>query len=55
MWMDTFALVPLVILGTYNLLKYRKFVLYVVSLFFSIFINYYIGFFTCIFTLLVFI
>lgn len=55
MWMDAFALVPLVILGTYNLLKYRKFVLYVVSLFFSIFINYYIGFFTCIFTLLVFI
>lgn len=55
MWLDTFALVPLVILGTYQLLKHRKFVLYVVSLFFSIFINYYIGFFTCIFTLLVFI
>lgn len=55
MWLDTFALVPLVILGTYNLLKHRKFVLYVISLFFSIFINYYIGFFTCIFTLLVFI
>ena len=55
MWLDTFALVPLVMLGTYNLLKHRKFALYVISLFFSIFINYYIGFFTCIFTLLVFI
>ena len=55
MWLDTFALVPLVILGTYRLLKHRKFALYVISLFFSIFINYYIGFFTCIFTLLVFI
>ena len=55
MWLDTFALVPLVILGTYHLLKYRKYSLYVISLFFSIFINYYIGFFTCIFTLLVFI
>ena len=55
MWLDTFALVPLVILGAYQLLKHRKFVLYVVSLFFSVFINYYIGFFTCIFTLLVFI
>ena len=55
MWLDTFALLPLVILGTYNLLKHRKFILYTVALFFSIFINYYIGFFTCIFTLLVFI
>ena len=55
MWLDTFALVPLVILGTYNLLKHRKFVLYVIALFFSVFINYYIGFFTCIFTLLFFI
>lgn len=55
MWLDTFALLPLVALGTYNLLTHRKFILYTVSLFFSIFINYYIGFFTCIFTLLVFI
>ncbi len=55
MWLDTFALLPLVVLGTHNLLTHRKFVLYTVSLFFSIFINYYIGFFTCIFTLLVFI
>ena len=55
MWLDTFALLPLVVLGTYNLLKKRKFALYVIALFFSIFINYYIGFFTCIFTLLVFI
>lgn len=55
MWVDTFALLPLVVMGTYSLLKDRKFVLYTVSLFFSVAINYYIGFFTCIFTLLVFI
>ena len=55
MWLDTFALLPLVVLGTISLLKDRKFILYTVSLFFSVFINYYIGFFTCIFTLLVFI
>ena len=55
MWLDTFALLPLVVLGTVKLLKERKFILYTVSLFFSLIINYYIGFFTCIFTLLVFI
>ena len=55
MWVDTFALLPLVILGTYSLLEKRKFVLYTVSLFLSVIINYYIGFFTCIFTLLFFI
>ncbi len=55
MWLDTFALLPLVALGTCSLLNRRKYILYTVSLFFSVFINYYIGFFTCIFTLLVFI
>ncbi len=55
MWLDTFALLPLVVLGTVKLLRERKFILYTVSLFFAIAINYYIGFFVCIFTLLVFI
>ena len=55
MWLDTFALLPLVALGTISLLKEKKFVLYTLTLFLSIFSNYYIGFFTCIFVLLVFI
>ena len=55
MWLDTFALLPLVALGTVQLLKEKKYILYTVSLFFSVFANYYIGFFTCIFVLLVFI
>ncbi len=55
MWLDTFALLPLVVLGTVSLLKDRKFVLYTVTLFLSILSNYYIGLFTCIFVLLVFL
>jgi len=53
MWLDTFALLPLVALGTVSVLRDRKFFLYVVSLFLSVFSNYYIGFFTCIFVVLV--
>ena len=55
MWLDTFALTPLVILGALNILKRRRFILYTITLFFSVAINYYIGFFVCIFVLLVFI
>ena len=54
MWLDTFALLPLVALGTAALLRDKKFVLYTITLFLSIFSNYYIGFFTCIFVLLLF-
>ena len=55
MWLDTFALLPLVALGTVALLRDKKFVLYTITLFLSIFSNYYIGLFTCIFVLLLFI
>ena len=54
MWLDTFALLPLVVLGTVSLMRERKFNLYTVALFFSIFCNYYIGFFICIFVFLIF-
>lgn len=55
MWMDTFSLLPLVALGTVSLLKDKKFFLYTLTLFLSIYANYYIGLFTCIFVLLLFI
>ena len=55
MWLDTFALLPLVALGTVYLLRDKKFLLYTLTLFQSIFSNYYIGLFTCIFVLLLFI
>jgi len=54
MWLDTFALLPLVMLGMVSLLRDKKFILYTVTLFLSIAINYYIGLFTCFFVLMVF-
>ena len=54
MWLDTFALLPLVALGTVYLLRDGKFLLYTLTLFQSIFSNYYIGLFTCIFVFLLF-
>ena len=54
MWLDTFALLPLVVLGTVRLLRDKKVGLYTLTLFLSIFSNYYIGLFTCIFVALVF-
>ena len=54
MWVDSFALIPLVALGTVGLLKEKKCVLYTLSLFLSVFANYYIGLFTCIFVFLLF-
>ena len=55
MWLDTFALLPWVMLGMVKLLTDRKFLLYTLTLFLSILSNYYIGFFTCIFVLLSFL
>ena len=55
MWLDTFALLPLVALGTLSLLRDKKFILYTLTLFLSVYANYYVGFFTCIFVLLLFI
>ncbi|MBE6958334.1 MAG: hypothetical protein E7447_04200 [Ruminococcaceae bacterium] len=55
MWLDSFALLPLVALGTVYLLRDKKFILYTVTLAMSILFNYYIGYFVCIFVLLLFI
>ena len=54
MWLDTFAMLPLTVLGTVYLLRDKKFVLYTLMLFLSVFANYYVGFFVCIFILLLF-
>ena len=54
MWLDTFALLPLVVLGMVFLLRDQKFILYTVTLFLAVFTNYYIGFFVCIFVFLLF-
>ena len=54
MWLDTFAMLPLVVLGTVSLLRDKKFVLYTLALFQAVYSNYYIGFFVCIFVFLLF-
>ena len=54
MWLDSFALLPLVALGTVSLIRDRKFILYTVTLFLSVYSNYYIGFFVCVFVFLLF-
>jgi len=55
MWLDSFALLPLVALGTILLLRDKKYVLYTITLCLAVLVNYYIGFFVCIFVLLIFI
>ncbi len=54
MWLDTFALLPLVVLGMVQLLREKRCLLYTVTLWLSIWANYYIGLFTCIFVFLLF-
>ena len=54
MWLDTFALLPLVVLGEVKLLRDKKVALYTLSLFVSVFANYYIGLFTCFFVFFLF-
>ena len=54
MWLDTFALTPLVALGTVYLIRDKKPLLYTLTLFLAVFANYYIGFFVCIFVALIF-
>ncbi len=53
-WLDTVCITPLVALGIVKLLTENRFRLYTVVLALSLLTNYYIGFFTCIFVLLVF-
>lgn len=52
-WLDTIALLPLVVAGTIILLRDNKFGLYVSALALSVLANYYIGLFTCIFVVIV--
>ena len=54
-WLDTFALLPLLIAGTVCLLRDGRFRLYVIALALSLWCNYYIAYFCCIFVLLTFI
>ncbi|MDE5765097.1 MAG: YfhO family protein [Ruminococcus sp.] len=54
MWIDTVALFPLVMLGITAMCREGKWKLYTVTLALSVMANYYIGLFTCIFTVFMF-
>ncbi|MBP5379745.1 MAG: YfhO family protein, partial [Ruminococcus sp.] len=54
MWFDTIALFPLVMTGITALCREGKWKLYTIALALSLISNYYIGYFTCIFTMFMF-
>ncbi|WP_024861020.1 YfhO family protein [Ruminococcus flavefaciens] len=54
MWFDTVALFPLVMLGIVALCREGKWKLYTLALMLSLVANYYIGYFTCIFSVFMF-
>lgn len=55
MWMDSFVLLPLIILGLNKLIMEKSSKLYMLFLTITILINFYIGFMVCIFCLIYFI
>ena len=52
MWLDSIALVPFVMLGLEKIVRRESHVLYMISLFFVIWCNYYIGFIVSLFSCL---
>ena len=52
---DSFALLPLVVMGLLALINENKFKLYTVSLALAVFANFYMGFFVCIFSAITFL
>jgi uncharacterized membrane protein YfhO len=53
-WFDSFALLPLVALGLLRLVNEGRYRLYIISLAVSVFTNFYMGIFVCIFAALAF-
>lgn len=53
-WLDTIALLPLVILGVQSFVKEGKYRLLIISLALSVYTNYFFGIYTCIFVALTF-
>lgn len=54
MWFDTIAMFPLVMLGVVAICREKKWLTFTVSLGLSLVFNYYIAYFTCIFTVFMF-
>ena len=55
MWFDTIALFPLVMTGVVAICREKKWKLYTLALALSLISNYYVGYFTCVFTLFAFL
>ena len=49
MWIDNMILMPIIMLGIENLIRFGKFKMYVISLSLAIWSNFYIGYMMCIF------
>lgn len=54
MWLDIYLLFPLVLLGIDKMLKENKHLLYIISLFLTIYCNYYFAYMICIFAFIYF-
>ncbi len=52
MWLDTVALLPLVIAGVVDVLRDKKFTLYIISLALAVLCNFYMGYMVCLFVLI---
>ena len=55
MWLDCVMMLPLVIMGFERMMREGKYLLYVLSLAYSLYSNYYIGFMICIFMVLYYV
>lgn len=55
MWMDSIALLPIIILGLEYLIQFHDGRLYCISLFLSLYCNFYMSFMTCIFLVIYFL
>lgn len=51
MWLDTFALLPLVTAGVVGVIRDNKFSLYIISLVIAVLCSFYIGYMVCLFVL----
>lgn len=54
MWIDNMILLPVIMLGIENLIRYGKYKMFIISLSMAIFSNFYIGYMMCIFSALYF-
>lgn len=54
MWTDNLILLPIIMLGIENMIKYGKYRMFIISLAMAVFSNFYIGYMTCIFVALYF-